>query len=143
MDLALNAPILLDFDPPDENIALRTVADLLAGQPAMADYEAFWSAVWERQLLQPPLLGNGLALPHARTSAVTEILFAIGRCRQPVPFGGGKVPVRLIFLYGAPPGQVAQSLATVAMLVRKLQRPEILSGLLEAGTEAEFRKWLA
>ena len=143
MDLAVDSSIVLDFEAQDEKSALLKVAQLLEGHPMVADFEKFWAAVWDRQCIQPPLLGNGIALPHARTPAVHGIIFAIGRCRKAVPFGEPGEPVKLIFLYGTPPGQVAESLAAVAMLAKKLHRPEILAGLLEADSETEFRKWLA
>lgn len=143
MNLSRDAVILLDLDASDEKSAIMKVAELLEGHPGMADNKAFCSAVWERQCLQAPLLGNGVALPHARTGAVKEIVFSIGRLRAPVPFGLENSPVSLIFLYGTPPGQIVPSLALVAELARKLHRPEILSALMEARTEADFRKLLA
>lgn len=143
MNISRDALILLDFDASTEESAVVKVAELLEGDPAVADFEAFCSAVWDRQCLQAPLLGNGVALPHARTGAVKEIVFAIGRLRTPVSFGIEKSPVSLIFLYGTPPGQVVPSLALVAELAKKLRRSEILSGLMEAQTEADFRKLLA
>lgn len=142
MEILTNAPLLLDFDASNERLSIRALETLLENHPAMKDPAAFQTAVWERQCLQPPVLGNGIALPHARTPAVSEIVFAIGRLREPVPFGGDREPVRLIFLYGTPPGLVAASLAVVAALVKKLHRPEVVEGLLEARDEEAFKKWL-
>lgn len=143
MNLSRDAAILLDFEASDEKSAIMTVTALLEGHPDIADYEAFRAAVWDRQCLQPPLLGNGVALPHARTAATREIVFAIGRLLTPIPFGKEKSPVSLIFLYGTPPGQIVPSLALVADLAKKLRHPEILSALMEARTEADFRNSVA
>jgi mannitol/fructose-specific phosphotransferase system IIA component (Ntr-type) len=138
-----HAPILLDLKASGEEMALRELAELLNGNSAVVDPEKFWEAIWDRQCIQPPLLGDGIALPHARTAAVTEMVFAIARCEHPVPFGPDGDKVRLIFLYGVPPNQVTQSLAAVAQLIKKLCRPGVLKALLAAKDEAEFRNCLA
>jgi len=143
MNIARDSVVLLDFEAPDEKSAVLKVASLLEGDAAVTNYASFRTAIWERQCLQAPLLGNGVALPHARTGAVSEMVFAIGRLRTPVPFGKEQVPVTLIILYGSPSGQVAPSLAVIAELAKKLHRPEILSGLMQAPTDADFRKLLA
>lgn len=143
MDIATEAPLLLDFHAADEKSAVLEVADLLKGHPAVKDHEAFIRAIWERQRIQSPILGSGIALPHARTDSVQAIVFAIGRCHPPVPFGRERILVNLVFLYGTPPSMIGPSLALIASLVKKLHRPEILAGLAEASDEAAFRKILA
>ena len=96
----------------------------------------------ERQKLQVPLLENGVALPHARTTAVTEIVAVIGRCQEPVAFGPDKVPVRLVFLYGVPLHYIREYLAVVAQLTRSLRTPGTLDALLAAEDDASFRRAL-
>ena len=74
-----DAPITLDLEAAGEEQAIRAVADLLAGKDGIRDQAAFVGAVLERQKINPPLLGSGIALPHARTAAVSEIVFAAAR----------------------------------------------------------------
>ncbi|BCU76224.1 PTS sugar transporter subunit IIA [Luteolibacter sp. LG18] len=133
-----NAPLLLDLDVSTEEDAIRAVAGLLKGHPDVTDHAAFVAAVFERQKINPPLLGNGIAMPHARTPQVKEVVFAMARCKQPVPFGDGQTPVRLIFLYGIPPHRVAEHLATTAALARRLRDPAIVQRLLDAPDAEAF-----
>lgn len=135
--------MILDLDVSTEKDAIEGVMELLRGHPDVKDYAAFKEAVFERQKINPPLLGSGIALPHARTAQVKEVVFAVGRCRNPVPFGDAATPVRLIFLYGIPPHRVAEHLATTAALARRLRDPQVVDGLLTAKDADEFAGYLS
>jgi len=136
--LPSDAPLTLDLDVSGEFDAIVAVAESLREHPDILDHSAFVEAILERQNINPPLLGSGIALPHARTPKVKEIVFAVARCAQPVPFGDEAIPVRLIFLYGIPPHRVAEHLATIAALARKLRNQAVVDGLLAAPDPAAF-----
>ena len=138
----LNAgvPVLLDLPAATEEEVIRSLAAALKDHPEVVDWNGFTEAVFERQKINPPLLGNGIALPHARTSKVKEVVFAIARTAAPVLFGA--TPVRLIFLYGIPPHRVAEHLATTAALARRLRDPRTVEALMEASDEESFRRIL-
>lgn len=140
--LTPETPLVLDLDAVMEEAAILELAGYLDGHPDVSDLTAFTKAVLERQKINPPLLGSGIALPHARTSAVKEVVFAVARTRVPISFGEANCPVRLIFLYGIPPHRVAEHLATTAALARKLRDPTVLAALLDAADEEAFRQVL-
>src|SRR6478752_4443650 len=98
-ELTWNAPPLLDLDVSCETDAITRTAGLLAGCPHVADFPKFLTAVFDRQRINPPVLGHGVALPHARTAAVREIVCVAARTIEPVMFGPEAIPVRLIFLF--------------------------------------------
>ena len=140
--LTLNAPPLLDLEVPNERDAILRTAGLLLGRPEITDFAGFVAAVLERQRVNPPILGNGVAMPHARTVLVREIVCVVARCATAVDFGVEPTPVRLIFLFGIPPRRISQYLAVTATLVRRLRDPKVLGGLLAAADPAEFLRWL-
>lgn len=140
--IAASAPILLGLNESTEAAVIERLIQSLAGHPHVVDARELKRAVLERQQLQPPLLGNGVALPHARTPAVTELVMAIGRCREPVPFGPGRMPIRLVFLYGVPTHRISAYLDAVARLTRALRNPATLEAMLTTTDAAEFRKLL-
>lgn len=134
----LSAPPLLSLAALDEQSAIFTTVELLRGHSAVGDIDLLTQAVWERQKIHPPLLGNQIALPHARTVAVTEIVFAVSRLFEPVPFGPEKIPVRLLFLFGVPPHRISEYLAATALLVRLLRDPDRSAALLSCADPGEF-----
>lgn len=141
-DLTLTTEPTLDLMVLNENEAITATAQLLNEAGKLADFPGFLAAVLERQKINPPILGELIALPHARTHLVGEILFAAARCAKPVPFGPYGKPVQLIFLFGVPPHCVSEYLAVTAALVRCLRKPGATDGLLAATTANEFTSWL-
>ena len=137
-----NVPPLLDAPASDEREAILQVAGLLAGCPDVLDGAGFLEAVFDRQRINPPVLGNGIAMPHARTACVGEIVFAALRLAREVPFGGDAKPVRLVFLFGVPPHRISEYLAATAALVKRLRDPAVMEGLLGAETPEDFMKCL-
>jgi mannitol/fructose-specific phosphotransferase system IIA component (Ntr-type) len=79
-----------------------------------------------------------VALPHARTAAVDEILVAAGRSEKGIQFSSLKDPVRLIFVVATPRSQISGYLATVGALARMLRDAARLDQLLRCGTPSEF-----
>ena len=134
----LNAPPLLDLDALTENEVITRTAGLLDGCPEITNYQGFLDAVLDRQRINPPILGNLAALPHARTPLVKEIVFVAARCSAPVAFGPELKPVRLVFLFGVPPHRISEYLAATAALVRRLREPAFIEKLLTVETAAEF-----
>ncbi|MEO5917043.1 MAG: PTS sugar transporter subunit IIA [Luteolibacter sp.] len=141
--LTFAAPPLLDFAAVDENDAVRRTADLLAIGSGITNFGGFVDAVIDRQRINPPLLGNGVAIPHARTVLASEIVCVAARCASPIPFGPEAEPVRLIFLLGIPPHRISEYLELMSVLVKRLRDPEVLNGLLTAETPEEFTRLLA
>ena len=59
--------------------ALNEIARQLEGHPEVANYAGFYDELLARDRLDTTSLGNGIALPHARTDHVRRIVMAVGR----------------------------------------------------------------
>ncbi len=136
----LLAPRLVNLELASTNQrdAILETADLLAGHPAMGSFEQFKKDLLEREGAGSTHLGGCVALPHARTAAVSEILVAAGRSQSGVPFSTLQEPVRLIFVVATPRSQISGYLATVGALARMLRDPVRLDQLLRCGASSEF-----
>lgn len=101
--------------------AIEELVGVLAHNSAMKDPAAVLSAVLEREATRTTGIGNGLAIPHGKTPAVTGLVMAIGKPATPIPFDSidGK-PVNLIVLLASPAdkaGPHIQALARVSRLM--------------------------
>jgi len=141
-ELILNRPPLLDLDVSTEADTITRTAGLLEDGPEISDYPKFLATVFDRQRINPSLLGNGVALPHARTPLTGEIACVTARTVRPIPFGEEGKPVSLIFLFAIPPHRIVEYLALIAALVKQLRHPETIDGLMSARSADEFTKWL-
>ncbi len=128
----------LELTAATQRDAILETADLLAGHPAMSSFEQFKKDLLAREDAGSTHLGGCVALPHARTAAVNEILVAAGRSEDGVPFSSLNEPVRLIFVVATPRSQISGYLATVGALARLLRDPARLDQLLRCGAPSEF-----
>ena len=61
----------------DRDDAIRQLAQRLAELGKITDTDAYLAEVFHRESLGPTALGEGLAVPHGKTSAVKEAAFAV------------------------------------------------------------------
>ncbi len=113
--------------------AIEQIAQVAKGHPNLLDFPAFCRAIYERETVASTSIGNGVAIPHARTDQVKDLLLVVGRLNQPVKFAPtDEVPVRLLFLIGTQKKLVTEYLRVVGMLARHLRNEEFRRKLLEA-----------
>ncbi len=118
--------------------ALNEIAHQLDGHPDVANYKGFYDELLARDRLDTTSLGNGVALPHARTEHVKRIVMAVGRSDAGVPFEANGELVRLFFVLGTPKSKPGDYLAVVSALCKILRDPGDRNALLTAPTPEEF-----
>ena len=131
--------IALDLQSKKKESAIRELAQLMEGAPAMVDHKRFLEDVFERERLGSTEIGDEIALPHARTDAVNQLIIAIGRsdCGVECESPDGK-KVKLFFLMGTPQGSVSHYLQILAQLTRLLKHSILKEKLLEAQDRESF-----
>jgi mannitol/fructose-specific phosphotransferase system IIA component (Ntr-type) len=135
---------MLALDAMTGESAVRALHErLVAVSDAITDPKAFLRDLVHRMQLAPICIANDIALPHARTNAVSRMVFAVARTHHPIPFDTSHEKVRLVFLIGTPKDAVTGYLQAVAVLSRKLRNPAVRAGLYSATDEAEFRALLS
>lgn len=112
---------------------------LVTDNDAVRNASQFLADVRSRMLLAPVCLSAELALPHARTDAVSRMMVGIARTVGPLAFDAEHPGVRFIFLIGTPKAAVTEYLQAVAALSRFFRIPAARERLLAATDEAEFR----
>ena len=118
--------------------ALREIIELLAQNGKIDNPGVFFEKVLAREQVQPSVVENGVAFPHARTDLVNEIVVGIGRSHAGIPFSHDGVRARLIFVIGVPERLVNDYLICVGTLARLVREDTIRSGLLRTQTPPEF-----
>jgi len=125
--------INLDLLSERKEDAIRELARLMESTQEMIDFDLFLEDVFERERLGTTGIGDGIAIPHARTDAVDQLVIALGRSARGVEFESldGK-KVKLLFLMGTPKGSVSHYLKILAQLTRLLKEGTFRDKLLEA-----------
>ena len=124
--------------------AMRELHARLAAVPgAVADAPQLLAGLLERAQVSSVCIADDVALPHARTAAVTRLALAVGRATADIAFDAEHPRVRLVFLIGTPKGAVTEYLKLVAALSRLLKNAEARAALLTAPDEAALRAVLS
>ncbi|MFH1504954.1 MAG: PTS sugar transporter subunit IIA [Candidatus Omnitrophota bacterium] len=120
--------------------AVKELSIFLKGAPEIIDFDLFLKDVFERESLKTTGIGNGIAIPHARTEAVKNFVIVFGKSTEGVEFDSlDAKPVKLIFLMGTPKGKnLNDYLEILARLTRLLQHESFRNALLQASSPEEI-----
>ncbi len=119
---------------------LRELSAMLATGAGVPDRAGeIRRAIEEREALLSTGVGGGIALPHARTSALGSLQMAVGTTREPVEFGAvDELPVRLVWMLAAPVSASGLHVRTLARISGLLRDETVRERLVDAGSPQEF-----
>jgi mannitol/fructose-specific phosphotransferase system IIA component (Ntr-type) len=129
--------ILVHGKAATQSEAMKEVSRLLEQHPGVKDFTLLMQDLEEREKLESTCLGNELALPHARTEAVREMVLAAGAFPDGVQAESGQT-VRLVFVIGTPTGEVTDYLTAVGSLARIMKAETTRRRLATAKNQEEF-----
>lgn len=130
--------IVLHLQSTKRTAALNEIARLLDGHPQVVNFAGFYDELLARDRLDTTCLGNGVALPHARTEHVREIVLAVGRSDSGIVVDEKGEVVRLFFVLGTPKSKPGDYLAVVSALCRLLRDNGSREALFAAATPEDF-----
>ncbi len=113
--------------------AIKELAELLRTSRHLKDFDAYLKAVLEREEVGTTGIGDGIAIPHARTDTVVDFVVAVGRSTKGIEFDSvdGK-PVNLMILMGTPLGKLGEYLRVLAHLCYLLKRKGFFESVMQA-----------
>ncbi|PWE18415.1 transcriptional regulator [Marinicauda salina] len=131
-DLIPEGGAVVDMPATGRKQVLHALAEL-AGRRLGVSARPVLEAVTERERLGSTGVGDGVAIPHARTPLVDRTCGVFARLRQPVDFDAvdGR-PADLIFLLLAPEDAGAEHLKALARASRLFRRDDVRRALRAA-----------
>lgn len=133
--------ILLQFEAKDKKEALRKLAEKFHEVHPKVDCKRLLSSLMQREELGSTGLGNGIAIPHAKSEEISEPQGLLAVSKQGVDFHAldGEL-VHVFFLMAYPQNPVGVHLIVLAGLA-KLLRDDFVVGLIrKAATPAQVIK---
>src|SRR5690606_29255972 len=114
---------------------INRMVDLLKSDPRVLNHDQLRESVLARERLMSTGVGTGLAIPHARTDAVSDTVAAFAVTDDAVLFRApDDVPVRLVFLLAGPASDMSRHIRVLSRVSRLMQREEFRLRLLTATT---------
>jgi len=116
--------------------AISDISAQLEGKKGVRHFIKLREDILTRERLSPTAIGNGLAIPHARTDHVDRIVMAVGKLDKPVLFDSQEV--WLVFVIGIPRSLLGKYLALIGAFGRLAHDQLILEKLRMATTAKQF-----
>ena len=125
----------LSLESETKERVIEEMANAILKKREILDRKKFLQAIMDRENLESTGIGRGIAIPHARTDAIDEMVVVFGRSRVGVDFSSldGK-PAQLFFLIVAPEKEKSAYINVLARLSRLLRKEDFRRNLEQAPT---------
>ncbi len=121
-----------------EDIIAELVNSLPVGD-AITDRDQVLQAVLDREKIMSTGIGDGIAIPHGKSAAVTELVAAMGTQRRGVDFDAlDGEPAFVFFLLVSPANVSGPHIKALARISRLLKNDEFKKKLIEADSAEEI-----
>jgi fructose-specific phosphotransferase system IIA component len=118
---------------------IDAMIDLVAASPKVLDKEKVRKAIFERERIMSTGVGNGFAIPHGKTDAVTDIVAAFAVTAEPIDYQSlDEKPVRLVFLLVGKDNLVGPHIKLLSRISRLMNKEDFRKRLLGQQTSREI-----
>lgn len=131
--------ILLNVEGNQKEQAIDQLVDVLYKANKITDRSEFKKAILKREEQSTTGIGEGIAIPHAKTKVVNVAAIAFGKSFSGVDYQSlDGQPAHLFFMIAAPEGANNTHLEALARLSGMLMKQEVRDQLQNAKTESEI-----
>ena len=131
--------IIMEIKAKEKIAAINELVDHMVAKKLVSDGKEFIKALAKRENLESTGIGDGIAIPHARTDAVEDLILAFARSPKGIDFSSidGK-PSHIIFLIASPEGKKSEYIMALAKLSRLLRKHPVRELLRDAENPKEI-----
>jgi PTS system nitrogen regulatory IIA component len=141
LDFLDPSAVIVDLAATTKKGVLEELVGLLAKDGKIKDAKATIDILLEREKLGSTGIGQGIAIPHAKTEQSKEVVAAFGLSRRGVQFDSlDGEPVYIFFLLVAPPDAAGLHLKALARISRLLKDKFFRQSLRDVKDAAEVLK---
>ena len=124
----------------DKEEVFRYVAQILYEDGTLTSVEDFIKDLYERESLGPTGIGEGVAIPHGKSRAVSRSCIAVIKLDHPVPWEtADEKPVQVLILFAVSEADKSTYfLRLMSQVARKLAQDGVCAKLAGAHTKEEL-----
>ncbi|WP_225742745.1 fructose-specific PTS transporter subunit EIIC [Marinilactibacillus sp. Marseille-P9653] len=139
-DLLRKDLMILDLQATEKEAAIDEMIARLAEKDVISDVATYKEGIMKREAQTSTGLGDGIAMPHSKNSAVKNPAVLFAKSTQGVDYEAlDGQPSHFLFMIAAPEGGNDLHLQVLASLSRKLVNPEVLEHLRQAETPEDVQ----
>ncbi len=117
---------------------INEMIELISNSNKVLDKEKVRSAIFDREKIMTTGVGNGFAIPHGKTDAITDIIAAFGITENPIDYQAlDEKPVRLLFLLVGKENMVGPHIKLLSRISRLMNKDEFRQKLLTLTSAAD------
>lgn len=114
----------IDFHSQSKTAVFIKISQLLSQCHPLLDTGELFTSYWKRESLGSTAIGQGIAIPHIRSSKLIKPLGCVLKLLHPIDFGAeDKQPVDLIIALIVPQEQTEQHLKILGEIVKQFSAP--------------------
>ncbi|MCG7384954.1 PTS fructose transporter subunit IIABC [Paenibacillus sp. ACRRY] len=137
-DLMIQETMIMDLQATTKDEAIDELIASLNKSGRINDPVLFKEMIYKREAESSTGIGGGIAMPHAKTSAVNEPTVVFAKSRNGLDFAAlDDEPAHIFFMIAAPEGAGNTHLRTLAALSRLLIDSDFIAQLMSTNTPAE------
>ena len=131
--------IIADLSGNDKKSVLLEMTQFLESKGAIKNREALHSALIDREKLGSTGIGENVAIPHAKSEEIDQIMTLFGRSPGGIDFDSlDKKPVHFVCLVIAPVNSTGHHLKALARIARLLKSTELRNNILNSADKNEI-----
>ncbi len=131
--------ILTDFKSDDKEYIINELIDLYKENDKVNDIEKVRTAILDREKIMSTGVGNGFAIPHGKTNAVTDVIAAFGKSKNDIDYDAlDGNPVHLVFLLVGRDDMVSKHIKLLSRISRLMNKDEFRERLVNSNSKEEI-----
>ncbi len=130
--------VIMEMNATEKLAAIKELVEFMVDKNIAKNREQLFEALAKRENLESTGIGEGIAIPHARTDAVDDLVLIFARSSSGIDFSSidGK-PSHIIFLIASPENKKSEYIIALAKLSRLLRRMPVREQLRNATSPQE------
>lgn len=138
-DLLSSTRVKVPLEATTKDGLLHELVDVLAEDRCIQDPDEVLRVVKERESILSTGIGNGVAIPHGKSTSCRELSIAAGVAPAPVQFDAlDGEPVQLVFLLVGPEAAAGAHIKALSRISRLVRQPELRQRLMRSRDPQEF-----
>jgi len=142
LDFLSESCILTELEGKTKKVVVTELVEVLAQKKSqLKNVDNVVEAIMKRESTGSTGIGQGVAIPHAKSEDVSKIVASLGISKAGIDFDSlDGEPVYIIFLMVAPPESISEHLQAIAKISRLLKDKFFRQSLRDAQTPSEIIK---
>ncbi len=131
--------VTVDLPGKTKNDVISALLDMLVSTGRVEDRDMALQALLDNESRMSTGMENGIAIPHAKTDAVSELLACVGVSKRKIDFESlDRKPSRIFIMTLSPKGRTGPHVRFLSEISQLLKDEDKRKAVLSAKTDAEL-----